>query len=322
MVITKPCMAVLLEVISISLSIFCSNGVMGSSSSPPPPSQFPAMFVFGDSLVDVGNNNYLDSLAKSNYLPYGIDFDGGPTGRFCNGKTIIDFLGELLGLPPLPAFAATFSTAGDILSGVNYASAAAGILEDSGKNLVYFKPAGAEFFEHLEPVEEADGWQGIEAALHRLGLRKFLLAGVGPLGCIPNQLATGLAPPGECLTFVNEMVQVFNMQLKSLVDQLNTNPTDHTVFVYGNTYGAFTQILNNPDSYGFVATDRGCCGVGKNRGLITCLPIVTPCSNRDEYIFWDAYHPTQAFNKIVAQKAYAGQPSDCYPINVQQMAEI
>lgn len=57
--------------------------------------QFPAMFVFGDSLVDCGNNNYISSLARANYLPYGIDFIGaGPTGRFCNGKTIIDFLGN------------------------------------------------------------------------------------------------------------------------------------------------------------------------------------------------------------------------------------
>lgn len=55
---------------------------------------FPAMFVFGDSLVDNGNNNHLNSLARSNYLPYGIDFDGSrPTGRFSNGRTIVDFIG-------------------------------------------------------------------------------------------------------------------------------------------------------------------------------------------------------------------------------------
>lgn len=56
--------------------------------------QVPAFFVFGDSLIDDGNNNYLNSYAKANFLPYGVDFDGGPSGRFCNGKTIIDFLGS------------------------------------------------------------------------------------------------------------------------------------------------------------------------------------------------------------------------------------
>lgn len=51
-------------------------------------------FVFGDSLTEVGNNNYLQySLAKSNYPWYGIDFLGGKsTGRFTNGRTIGDII--------------------------------------------------------------------------------------------------------------------------------------------------------------------------------------------------------------------------------------
>lgn len=54
--------------------------------------QVPALFVFGDSLVDNGNNNGLASAAKSNYYPYGVDFYQGPTGRFSNGRTIVDVL--------------------------------------------------------------------------------------------------------------------------------------------------------------------------------------------------------------------------------------
>ena len=56
--------------------------------------QVPCYFIFGDSLVDNGNNNNINSLAKANYLPYGIDFPGGPTGRFCNGKTTVDVISE------------------------------------------------------------------------------------------------------------------------------------------------------------------------------------------------------------------------------------
>ena len=50
-------------------------------------------FVFGDSLVEVGNNNYIVSLSKANYEPNGIDF-GRPTGRYTNGRTILDILGK------------------------------------------------------------------------------------------------------------------------------------------------------------------------------------------------------------------------------------
>lgn len=55
---------------------------------------FTANFVFGDSLVEVGNNNYIPSLSRANYVPNGIDF-GRPTGRFTNGRTIVDIIGKL-----------------------------------------------------------------------------------------------------------------------------------------------------------------------------------------------------------------------------------
>lgn len=55
--------------------------------------KIPASFVFGDSLVDAGNNNYLTTLSKANYDPNGIDF-GSATGRFTNGRTIVDIVSK------------------------------------------------------------------------------------------------------------------------------------------------------------------------------------------------------------------------------------
>lgn len=52
-----------------------------------------AFFIFGDSLVDAGNNDYLVTLSKVNAPPYGVDFAFSgrkPTGRFTNGRTIAD----------------------------------------------------------------------------------------------------------------------------------------------------------------------------------------------------------------------------------------
>ncbi|KAJ4965297.1 hypothetical protein NE237_017146 [Protea cynaroides] len=92
------------------------------------------LFVFGSSLVDNGNNNFVkNSTSRADYLPYGIDFPFGPTGRFSNGKNVIDQLGELLKLPSfIPPFNNP-STKGDkILYGVNFASGGSGILDDTG----------------------------------------------------------------------------------------------------------------------------------------------------------------------------------------------
>ncbi|KAA8521120.1 hypothetical protein F0562_011727 [Nyssa sinensis] len=263
-----------------------SNEVLGS--------QVTVMYVFGDSLVDDGNNNYLNSIAKSNYYPYGCDYNRGPTGRFSNGKTFVDFLGEMLGVPSPLAYADPNTVGARILGGVNYASAAAGILDETGQHY----------------------------ALYSVGLRKFLLAGIGPLGCIPNQLATGQAPSGRCVDYVNQILGTFNEGLRSLVSILNNGTHPGAIFAYGNTYGIFGDILNNPASYGFNVVDKGCCGIGRNQGQITCLPFAIPCSNRNQYVFWDAFHPTQAANAILAQRAYSAPPNDCYPINVQQMSLI
>ncbi|KAL5728949.1 hypothetical protein ACHQM5_001968 [Ranunculus cassubicifolius] len=90
------------------------------------------MFVFGSSLVDNGNNNFLQTTAKADYQPYGIDFPLGPTGRFSNGKNVIDALGELLKLPdPIPAFLNPVMKE-DVVYGVDYASGGSGILDDTG----------------------------------------------------------------------------------------------------------------------------------------------------------------------------------------------
>ncbi|CAH9091479.1 unnamed protein product [Cuscuta europaea] len=333
--------------------------------------QFEAMFVFGDSLIDPGNNNFLvDSVAKANYIPYGVDFQG-PTGRFSNGKNIIDFLGEMLGLPLIPAYADPSATGSNILKGINYASASAGILDETGQNLGgrftfsqqiqnfertwnqlkskmgeqdlknylnkslviisigsndyinnYLQPSFYTTSYLYNPTDYADllikRFSKQIPVLHGLGLRKFILAGIGPLGCIPNQVATMLAQQGQCLSRVNDMVLQFNSRLRTLVDQLNQDLVA-SKFIYGNTFEAFSNIITNASTYGFIVKDMGCCGIAKQ---ITCLPFSIPCPDRTKYIFWDAFHPTEAVNHILANNAYSGPPSLCYPMNLQQLAQL
>lgn len=56
----------------------------------------PAFFVFGDSLVDIGNNNYLATSARADSPPYGVDYPTHcPTGRFSNGLNIPDLISKI-----------------------------------------------------------------------------------------------------------------------------------------------------------------------------------------------------------------------------------
>ncbi|KAK9065967.1 hypothetical protein SSX86_015369 [Deinandra increscens subsp. villosa] len=89
---------------------------------------FPAILVFGDSIVDTGNNNYITTLVKANHYPYGKDFPTHiPTGRFSNGKLSVDFLASMLGIKQLiPPFLYPGLSDYELLTGVSFASAGTG----------------------------------------------------------------------------------------------------------------------------------------------------------------------------------------------------
>ncbi|CAM8920055.1 unnamed protein product [Rhodiola kirilowii] len=88
----------------------------------------PCLNIFGDSVVDAGNNNGLRTAIKANFLPYGRDFvTHRPTGRFCNGKLASDFTADFLGFTSYPPpYSSPEANGSRILTGVNFASAASG----------------------------------------------------------------------------------------------------------------------------------------------------------------------------------------------------
>ncbi|EXB75952.1 GDSL esterase/lipase [Morus notabilis] len=88
----------------------------------------PGLMIFGDSVVDTGNNNYLYTLVKANFPPYGRDFvTHKPTGRFCNGKLATDFTAEYLGFTSYPpAYLSPEAKGKKLLTGANFASGASG----------------------------------------------------------------------------------------------------------------------------------------------------------------------------------------------------
>uniref|UniRef100_A0A0A0KW73 Zinc finger protein n=2 Tax=Cucumis sativus TaxID=3659 RepID=A0A0A0KW73_CUCSA len=328
----------------------------------------PAMFIFGDSLIDNGNNNNLPTFAKANYFPYGIDFPQGPTGRFSNGYTIVDEIAELLGLPLIPP---STSPATGAMRGLNYASAASGILDITGRNFIGRIPFNQQIRNFENTLDQITGNLGAATVaplvarciffvgmgsndylnnylmpnyptrsqynspqfanlliqqytqqltrLYNLGGRKFIIPGIGTMGCIPNILAR--SSDGRCSEEVNQLSRDFNANLRTMISNLNAN-LPGSRFTYLDISRMNQDILANPAAYGFRVVDRGCCGIGRNRGQITCLPFQMPCLNREEYVFWDAFHPTQRVNIIMARRAFNGDLSVAYPFNIQQLATL
>ena len=67
--------------------------------------------------------------------------------------------------------------------------------------------------------------------------------------------------------------------------------------------------------------ETACCGSGILNGEHPCIPTANLCENRNEYLFWDLYHPTQAGSKLAAVTLYGGELRFVSPINFGQLAE-
>nr|DAD36935.1 TPA_asm: hypothetical protein HUJ06_007576 [Nelumbo nucifera] len=102
-----------------------------------PQAEARAFFVFGDSLVDNGNNNYLATTARADSYPYGIDYPTHrPTGRFSNGLNIPDIISEAMGEESTLPYLSPELRGKKLLVGANFASAGVGVLNDTGIQFV------------------------------------------------------------------------------------------------------------------------------------------------------------------------------------------
>lgn len=90
--------------------------------------------------------------------------------------------------------------------------------------------------------------------LHGLGARKFVVVGIGPLGCIPFIRAINLIPSGKCSDKVNDFVTSYNRELKQELDLMNRDMGPNAVFLYANSYDIFTEIMLNDSNYGELIT--------------------------------------------------------------------
>ncbi|KAI3708457.1 hypothetical protein L2E82_37627 [Cichorium intybus] len=158
------------------------HGQMRLVSSEP---HVPCYFIFGDSLVDSGNNNILNTTAKVNYLPYGIDFPEGPTGRFTNGRTAADIIGQFLGfvkfIPPY-----VNATDQEISTGVNYGSGGAGIREESGRHLGDRISFPRQLLNHVTTISRISALHGNKTFTAEYLKKCIYLANIGSNDYVSN----------------------------------------------------------------------------------------------------------------------------------------
>ncbi|XVF74240.1 hypothetical protein PTKIN_Ptkin13bG0094400 [Pterospermum kingtungense] len=109
-----------------------------------------ALFIFGDSWFDPGNNNYINTIARANFSPYGETFFKNPTGRFSDGRIIPDFISKYANLPLIPPYLQPGNH--QYTYGVNFASAGAGALSETYRGSVIDLKTQLGYFAKVEKL--------------------------------------------------------------------------------------------------------------------------------------------------------------------------
>ncbi|KAL0353681.1 UNVERIFIED_CONTAM: GDSL esterase/lipase [Sesamum angustifolium] len=261
-----------------------------------------SIIVFGDSTVDSGNNNYIPTVLKCNFKPYGRDFDGGrATGRFSNGRVPTDFISEAFGLKTaVPAYLDPAYTIKDFATGVCFASAGTGYDNFTSKVLSVI-PLWKELEYYKEYQSRLRDYLGNEGK--RAGSEENIVDRAASDGCLPLERTTNLASGGGCIDEYNKVAMDFNQQLQALVETLNKELSGLRL-VFVNPYATLYDIIQNPHSFGFEHSAIACCGTGRFEMSYLCgEDSGLSCSDANQYVFWDSFHPTEKTNGILANYA-------------------
>ncbi|KAM7521381.1 hypothetical protein LguiA_011283 [Lonicera macranthoides] len=152
-------------------------------------------------------------------------------------------------------------------------------------------------------------------SLYQHGGKNFWVHGTGPLGCLPQKLATRSKSnngsdfdENGCLLSLNEGAKAFNDRLSTLCELLRSEMKNATI-VYADVYAIKYDLIANSTTYGFENPLMACCGYGGppyNYNVnITCRGKGYNICKEEEgskYISWDGVHYTDSANEFVATK--------------------
>ncbi|GFP98028.1 GDSL esterase/lipase at5g22810 [Phtheirospermum japonicum] len=305
----------------------------------------PALIIFGDSVVDVGNNNNLETVVKSNFPPYGRDFiKHKPTGRFCNGKLASDYTAENLGFTTYPpAYLSKHARGKNLLLGANFASGSSGYYDTTAKiyNTIPLSKQVELYKEYQRKLVTLVGKSNATSIVN--GSVHFVSAGssdfvqnyyINPLlykkysadqfsdilvqsysefaqelyNLGARKIGVTTLPPLGCLPAV---ITIFGEDSNECVEKMNK-----VAVSFNNKLNLTSQKLQAKLSgLNLVVLDiyqplLDLVTNPTNYGLVETSILCNAkspgtCKNATEYVFWDGFHPSQAANKILSDDLLA-----------------
>ena len=275
---------------------------------------FSRLFVFGDSLSDPGNRFAITGeTAHPPFSPIPDAAYGVGGHHFSNGRTWVEVLAQTLNLTEWakpanrnPAFgnyayggararpyAPTAPSFGDqVAQWMGNGHCTPGrpqedtlfVIQFGGNDLRDLLGAPAN---GLDPATIIPG--ALEAiavntgALRYCGAQHFLIANVPDLGATP-------LVPGPLKPLVSGAAAQFNFFLEMTLAANHEGINRRTLDLF--------EFVNTVDGFG--NTDAPCLTFDVTEGAI--------CQDRDDYLFWDAIHPTKKAHALLADVAYGTLP--------------
>ncbi len=246
------------------------------------------LYVFGDSLSDVGT---VFRATGGTYPPNPTYFQG----RYSNGRVWVEYLADRLHLSSRQTNNFAY---GGATTGSERNSLVPGLLtqvqsftqthQQTNPNALYVLWAGAN--DYLQGVSSAtvpvENLTGAIASLAGAGAKKILVANLPDLG----QLAATRTSANSAS--LSTLTQSHNQGLRRALKLSSQQYSDlQIVTLDANTL--YRKAITNPAAFGFTNV------------ISACLSGSRACGNPDQFLFWDGIHPTTAAHRILGEAAFS-----------------
>lgn len=249
--------------------------------------QINQLYIFGDSLSDVGNVFRATGGLYPSNPPY---FQG----RYSNGRVWVEYLGERLHLTSSQTnnFAKGGATTGSSSSSlvpalVTQVQSFTQAHQRTNPNALYVLWAGAN--DYLQGVGSAtipvENVTRAIASLAGVGAKKILVANLPDLGQLP---ATRTNANSASLT---ALTQAHNQGLRRALKVLSQQHSDLKIATL-DAHTLYQEAIANPAAFGFTNVTSACVS---GSGM---------CGNPTQFLFWDSIHPTTAAHRILGEAAF------------------
>ncbi len=269
----------------LRIALFAST--LGLITAPAGAQPFDQLYIFGDSLSDTGRSYAASGETSPPSPPY---FEG----RFSDGPVWVEYLAEDFAVPFVEE--TNYAWAGaradsqtdpihGLLTQLGEFEEATPALDPQGHGLYVILIGANDYVAAREPETVVNAIEIAISGLAAEGASTFLVSNLPDLGRAPLSIVIGGDFQENISSDSDDHNQLLEQRLPLLEDQLGVS------ILLFDLYTATEEVYADPSSYGFTETVFPCRLGGE------------VCTNPEERLWWDEFHPTTRAHEVFAQSA-------------------